>query len=263
MSTGERTGGPAGTRLEIVGLTKRFGRGARATVAVRGATLTIKRGARFGLVGESGSGKSTLARLVAGLLVPDSGSIRLGGDDLRHLDRPARLRRVQLVLQDPMTALNPRHTVNRTLAIPLRKLGGCGWRELPGRLRALVERVGLDAALLDRYPHELSGGQAQRVGIARALAAQPELLILDEALSGLDVSVQARVLALLEELQREAGLTYLFITHDLAVVDAFCDTVAVMKEGAIVEQGDCRAVLAAPQHDYTRTLMDSVPRLPA
>jgi peptide/nickel transport system ATP-binding protein len=251
-----------GGRLEIVGLTKRFGRGRHAVTAVHGATIAVPKGARFGLVGESGSGKSTLARLVAGLSSPDAGSIRFAGTDLQHMPRLKRLRRVQLVFQDPMTALNPRHTVSRTLSIPLLRLGGCGRRALPGRLRDLVERVGLDAALLDRFPHELSGGQAQRVGIARALAADPDLLILDEALSGLDVSVQARVLALLEDLQSTSGLTYLFITHDLAVVDAFCDTVAVMKDGAIVEEGACQAVLSSPQHAYTRQLMDSVPRLP-
>ena len=254
------TGGMTGC-LALDGLTKRFGRGRDAVTAVDDVSLTIEPGTIFGLAGESGSGKSTLARLVAGLLAPDRGTVRLGGDDLSRLPRRDRLRRVQLVFQDPATALNPRHTVGRILSIPLTRIGGCPRHDLPGRLDALAEHVGLDPALLGRYPHELSGGQAQRVGVARALAATPEVLILDEAVSGLDVSVQARLLDLLGALQRDAGLTYLFITHDLAVLDAFCDAVAVMKDGRIVEQGDCRDVLSAPQHEYTRTLIASVPTL--
>lgn len=254
-------GAGATGRLALDGLTRRFGHGRDAVTAVDDVSLTIEPGTIFGLAGESGSGKSTLARLVAGLLAPDRGTVRLGGDDLLHLPRRERLRRVQLVFQDPATALNPRHTVRRILSIPLTRIGGCPRRALPRRLAGLTEQVGLDPALLGRYPHELSGGQAQRVGVARALAAEPEILILDEAVSGLDVSVQAQLLGLLGDLQRAGGLTYMFITHDLAVLDTFSDVVAVMKDGVIVEQGSRQDVFAAPQHEYTRALLASVPTL--
>ena len=232
--------------------------------AVDGVSLEVRAGETLALVGESGSGKSTTARLVARLMDATSGEVVLDGEPVTHV-RGERLRRfrsdVQVVFQDPYSSLNPRHTVERIVTAPLVYQG----REVPGGTRAftqgLMERVGLDPDQFRRYPSQFSGGQAQRIGIARALAVSPRLVVCDEAVSALDVSVQAQIINLLRRLQREEGFSYLFIAHDLAVVRQIADRVAVMSTGRIVEQGERDAVFDDPQHEYTRTLLAAVPRI--
>jgi peptide/nickel transport system ATP-binding protein len=258
-----------GPLLEAEDVVRRFGGGRGplgrrrpAVQAVRGVSLALRHGETLGLVGESGCGKSTLARMLVGLDRPSGGRIRLAGDDVAVLARrsPRHLaRRIQYVFQDPLGALNPRHTVRRILAAPLVHLHGMDRPRRAARLAALMDAVGLEAGLLDRYPHELSGGQAQRIGIARALAAEPAVLVLDEPVSALDVSIQAQVLALLRDLKRRFGLTYLFISHDLAVVEAVSDRVAVMYFGVVVEEGAADRLFVRPRHPYTRLLLDSAP----
>ena len=238
-----------------------FGRGARV-VAVDGVSFTVEKGTTFGLVGESGSGKSTTARMVCRLLEPDSGRVRLDGTDIvaaRGADLKALRRRIQMVFQDPFASLNPRWTVGALIAEGMRVHGlvpAAGRRD---RVVELLEACGLDAGAADRYPHEFSGGQRQRIGIARALAVQPQILVLDEPVSALDVSVQAQILNLLSRLQRDLGLTYLFIAHDLAIVERFCDRIAVMRSGVIVEEGVPSEIYARPRHEYTRTLLAAIP----
>lgn len=237
--------------------------------AVDRVSLAVPRGRTVGVVGESGSGKSTLARLLVGLLRPSAGTIRLDGEPIQDLTGPARLpvyRSVQMVFQDPVGALNPRKTVGQILEGPLQALLGMDRARRRDRVTELMELVGLGSALIGRYPHALSGGQAQRIGIARALAAEPRLLVLDEPVSALDVSIQAQILQLLRDLQDRLGLGYLFISHDLAVIETLSDTVLVMQQGRVVETGPCRTVFRAPTHAYTRALMDAVPgvrRVPA
>jgi peptide/nickel transport system ATP-binding protein len=212
-------------------------------------------------VGESGSGKSTLARCVVNLIRPDTGEIRFGGEDLRPLSRAAwqpYRRRIQMVFQDPFASLNPRRRVGDIIAEGPRTHGATA-SEAALRTTELLRLVQLDPNAAKRFPHEFSGGQRQRIGIARALALEPELLIADEPVSALDVSVQAQILALLEDLRQRLGLTMLFITHDLRVAAQVCDRVAVMRRGRIVEQGPTQTVFADPQHEYTRALLDSVP----
>jgi peptide/nickel transport system ATP-binding protein len=229
--------------------------------AVEHVSFEIRRGETFALVGESGCGKSTIARALVGL-APFSGRIEIAGQALDGLDAPgqkAMRRKVQMVFQDPMAALNPRMRVGELIAEPL-LIHGIG---TPADRRAkaadLMVRVGLEAGQLDRYPHEFSGGQRQRICIARALALQPDLIIADESVSALDVSVQARVLGLLRALQAEFGMSYLFISHDMAVVENISDRVAVMYLGQIVELGTRAQIFGNPQHPYTRRLIDAVP----
>ena len=230
--------------------------------AVDDVSLTIARGETFGLVGESGSGKSTLSRLVLGLDRPTAGTVRVAGRDLAALrGRELRAQRsqMQMVLQDPVAALNRRKTIEQIVGLPLQVHQRAGRAARAERVRELLSLVGLPAAFASRYPHELSGGQCQRVGIARAIALEPALIVLDEAVSAVDVSVQAQILNLLRDLQRRLGLTYLFVSHNLAVVRYMSDTVAVMRQGRIVETGPRERLFARPEHPYTRELLAAVP----
>jgi oligopeptide/dipeptide ABC transporter ATP-binding protein len=254
--------------LEVTDLVKHFPitRGLlRRTVghvrAVDGVTFSIGQGETVGLVGESGSGKSTVARLVLRLLDPTSGSIRFAGEEITG--RSARdmvplRRQMQIVFQDPVSSFDPRMTVCSVITEPLEAQRISSGREARRRAGELLELVGLSAADLDRYPHQFSGGQAQRIGIARALATDPRLLVCDEAVSALDVSVQAQVLNLLRTLQAELGLSYLFIAHDLNVVRYVSDRVCVMYLGRIVEQGPSEELLADPRHPYTQSLAAAI-----
>ncbi len=229
--------------------------------AVDGVSLTIGRGETLGLVGESGSGKTTVGRAIVRIVEPREGSIHLGGVDLLALHgSPLRRerRRFQMVFQDPYSSLDPRQTVGDILAEPLRTHNLADGRERARRIDDLLRVVGLDPAFVNRYPHEFSGGQRQRIGIARALAVEPDLIVCDEPISALDVSIQAQVINLLERLQREFGITYLFIAHDLAVVRHIADRVAVMYLGKIVEIASSDALYARPLHPYSVALLSAV-----
>ncbi|WP_432843177.1 ABC transporter ATP-binding protein [Dactylosporangium sp. CA-092794] len=239
--------------LSVQDLTVRYG----AFTAVRGVSFEVPHGSVLGLVGESGSGKSTVARAIVGL-APAQGAIRLGDADLTGRRGRAARRRVQLVFQDPRGSLDPRRSVGDSIAEGLR---GTGRRS--ARVAELLELVSLDPSLAVVRPHQLSGGQRQRVAIARALAADPEVLIADEVTASLDVSVQAVVLNLLRRLQRELGLTMVFISHNLAVVRYMSDEIAVMFNGRVVEQGPAGEVISAPEHPYTRSLLAAIPELGA
>jgi peptide/nickel transport system ATP-binding protein len=232
--------------------------------AVDGVSLSVPRGRTLGVVGESGCGKSTLARMMVGLLEPTAGLLEIDGESIASLakrDRRSLHRRVQMVFQDPLGSLNPRKTVRQILSAPLRALHGLDAARCRARVGELMDLVALRADFADRYPHEFSGGQSQRIGIARALAAQPEVIVLDEPVSALDVSVQAQVLLLLTDLQRRMGLTYVFISHDLAVVETIAHDVAVMQRGRIVEYAPAERIFSDPQNDYTRLLLSCVPRV--
>ena len=231
--------------------------------AVDGVDLDIPRGTTFSLVGESGCGKSTIARLVVGLHRPSAGTIRFEGTDLTDRpagDPPAFRRRMQMIFQDPYASLNPRWRVRDIIAEPLKSFGllhdHAAEETEVGRL---LEMVGLDAKDGEKFPHEFSGGQRQRISIARAISSKPDFLVCDEPTSALDVSVQAQILNLMKDLQRELGLTYLFISHDLAVVYFMSDHIGVMYLGRMVETGSATHVFASPQHPYTRLLLDTIP----
>ncbi|MFC0591691.1 ATP-binding cassette domain-containing protein [Ottowia pentelensis] len=232
--------------------------------ALKGVSLQVTAGRSMGIVGESGSGKSTLARLVMALERPTSGQVLLEGRDL-HALAPAELRRArrdfQMVFQDPYGSLDPRRPVWRTVAEPAAALEHASRALQRERAAAMLTAVGLRLDALDKYPHEFSGGQRQRIAIARALITQPRLIVADEAVSALDVSVQAQVLNLMADLRDAHGVTFLFISHDLAVVSHLCQDVAVMQGGRIVEHGPVRQVLGAPSHPYTRTLLAAVPEM--
>jgi peptide/nickel transport system ATP-binding protein len=223
--------------------------------AVRGVSLTLQAGRSLGVVGESGSGKSTLARLAMALEPPTQGEVLFMERDLNRLstaELTTARRDFQMVFQDPYGSLDPRQRVARIVAEPLPALPAT---ERARRVAESLDAVGLRASDADKYPHEFSGGQRQRIAIARALITRPKLIVADEPVSALDVSVQAQVLNLLMDLQQQFGVTYLFISHDLAVIDHVCDDVVVMQSGEVVERGPCQQVLSAPQHPYTRTLM--------
>ncbi len=268
--TAQGTGVAKTPLLELVGLVRHYTlpreslfQPAPKVHALNGVDLAIASGRSLGVVGESGSGKSTLARLAMALERPTAGHVRLLGRDLNTLDAEA-LRRArvdfQMVFQDPYGSLDPRQKVARIVAEPLNAQGGASAAEQRRRVGATLEAVGLRAADLDKYPHEFSGGQRQRIAIARAIVTRPKLVVADEPVSALDVSVQAQVLNLLLDLQAEFGITYLLISHDLAVVDHVCDEVAVIYLGRIVEQGAPQVLFRAAAHPYTRALLDAVPR---
>ncbi len=234
----------------------------RLVRAVNDVSLTVRRGETLGLVGESGCGKSTLGRLVLRLDDPTSGEIRFDGTDIAHLDRKAMIdvrRKMQVIFQDPYSSLNPRMTVGQIIAEPMRVHGVRPKKETPARVAELLQLVGLYPYMALRYPHELSGGQRQRVGIARALAVEPKVIVCDEAVSALDVSIQGQVINLLEHLQQQLGLTYLFIAHDLAVVRHISSAVAVMYLGRIVEYAPSDELFANPKHPYTQALLAAAP----
>lgn len=250
--------------LLVTGLTKVFGSGDEAFTAVDNISFAINEGETLGLVGESGCGKSTTSSMIMRLLDPTSGIISLDGQTL--LDTPAnkfardpRRAKLQMVFQDATDSLNPRFTARQAIADPIRRLTD----EIVGdRIEELAEQVSLPTPLLERFPHQLSGGQKARVGIARALASRPKLLILDEPTAALDVSIQAIVLNLLAELRAKLGLSYLFVSHDLHVVNLLCDRIVVMRSGQVIEEGETSKIMANPADDYTRSLIEAVPRPP-
>jgi len=251
--------------LETRGLTKHFklrGRGNKVVRAVNDVSLRLDRGRTLGLVGESGCGKSTIGRMLLRLVEPTSGAILLDGEDVAQLGPPAfqeHRKHIQIVFQDPFSSLNPRHRVGQILAAPLIVHRTVPASQRRDRCIELLERVGLGPADLDKYPHQFSGGQRQRIGIARALALEPSIIVCDEAVSALDVSVQAQIINLLRRIQTETGVTYLFISHDLAVVEHISHRVAVMYLGRIVEEGEREQIFEAPQHPYTEALLAAVP----
>jgi oligopeptide/dipeptide ABC transporter ATP-binding protein len=252
--------------LEVRGLVKHFSvprsRGGGMVHAVDGVDLTVAPGEVVGLVGESGSGKSTLGKCVVRLLEPTEGTVRLHGEDVTH--RPQRRlrtlrRQVHMVFQDPYSSLNPRMQVGDIVAEPLRMHRIARGADARRRVAAMLERVGLSAEVRNRYPHELSGGQRQRVGLARSLVLEPSLLIADEPVSALDVSVQASILNLVLDLQRDMGFSCLFIAHDLATVEFLCNRVVVMYLGRVVEEAGRQELFRRPRHPYTQSLLSAVP----
>ena len=255
--------------IEVAGLTKRFpvnagvfARRAGEVHAVEDVTLSVRRGETLGIVGESGCGKSTTARLMLKLLEPTAGTIHFDGRDITNLSprdmRPVR-REMQMIFQDPYSSLNPRQTVGQIIGQPF------SIHKTPGDVRALVrdlmDRCGMNPEHYNRYPHEFSGGQRQRIGVARALALRPKLIVCDEPVSALDVSIQAQILNLLESLQAEFDLTYVFISHDLSVIRQIADRIAVMYLGRIVELSESEALYDLPRHPYTSCLLSAVPRV--
>jgi peptide/nickel transport system ATP-binding protein len=256
-------------RQEAGGFTlfKRQGPAPEAFRAVDGISFSVARGESVGLVGESGCGKSTTSMMLMRLIDKTSGTITFDGEDIGAI--PAKTfatlpqrKRIQMVFQDPTESLNPRYTAARAIADPLLRLGNIARQELRARCEELATQVGLPLDLLDRFPHQLSGGQKARVGIARAIALKPDLVVLDEPTAALDVSVQAVVLNLLQDLKDSLGMSYLFVSHDLNVVRLLCDRVIVMRSGRIVEEGETARVMDKPQADYTRDLLSAIPHPP-
>jgi oligopeptide transport system ATP-binding protein len=263
-------GGGGAPLLEVTDLVKHFpikrgiliDREVDQVRAVDGVSFKIERGETLGLVGESGSGKSTACRAVLQLIKPTSGSVRFEGQEIagagRRQMRPLR-RQMQMIFQDPYASLNPRKRVGQIVGDPLKRQGVASGSDLRRQVQELLERVGLSGEHYNRFPHEFSGGQRQRIGIARALALKPKLVICDEPVSALDVSIQAQIVNLLDDLQDEFRLAYLFVAHDIGVVRHISDRIAVMNEGKIVEQGSADQVCEQPRHDYTKKLLAAVP----
>ena len=256
--------------LEAVNLVKHFstgstgilGRATNIVQAVDGVSFSLPKGKTLGIVGESGCGKSTLARLVTRLIEPSSGSVVLEGVDITNLSGKAlreMRRKLQIIFQDPYSSLNPRHSIGQIIGDPMRIQGIVTRSNEKNEVQDLMYRVGLNPEHYNRYPHEFSGGQRQRIGIARALSLQPSVIVADEPVSALDVSIQAQILNLLENLQKDLGLSFVFIAHDLSVVRHIADQVAVMYLGKIVEVGDSATVYNSPAHPYTKALLSAVP----
>ncbi len=249
--------------LSLHGVQKAYGRGARSTPVLHGIDLEVRAGASLGIVGESGAGKSTILSLLMGLSAPTAGTVRFRGRELRRA-RAGRMRdfrrAVQLVFQDPRSSLDPRMSVGRILREPLESLG------IPGahgeRVGELLEAVGLEPGMAARYPGEFSGGQRQRIAIARALAPDPEVLVADEPVSALDVSVRAQIVELLGRLKTERGMTLVMVSHDIAIVGQLCEETVILHDGRVVERGRSLDVLTAPRDAYTRRLLAAVPQLP-
>jgi peptide/nickel transport system ATP-binding protein len=257
------TGNLASIALELCDLTRTFSlkRGLfkkpGEIVAVDHVTLRLRRGQTLGLVGESGCGKSTLAKMLLGLLEPSSGNVLIHGREVDPRQRREQARHIQPIFQDPYSSLNPRHTIEQIVGLPLRLHREGDAAEQRRTVRRMLDLVGMPERTLSQYPGQLSGGQRQRVAIARALVLRPDILVCDEPTSALDVSVQAQILNLLMDLKAEFGLTYLFISHDLGVVEHLVDQVAVMHQGRIVEQGPREQIFERPAHPYTRMLLAS------
>ncbi|HET9197792.1 MAG TPA: ATP-binding cassette domain-containing protein [Solirubrobacterales bacterium] len=261
---------PGAPLLEVTDLVKHFpikrgvliDREVDQVRAVDGVSFSVREGETLGLVGESGSGKSTACRAVLQLIKPTSGSVRFEGREIAGLGRrqmqPLR-REMQMIFQDPYASLNPRKRVGQIVGDPLKRQRVASGSELRRQVQELLERVGLSSEHYNRFPHEFSGGQRQRIGIARAVALKPKLVICDEPVSALDVSIQAQIVNLLDDLQDEFGLAYLFVAHDIGVVRHISDRIAVMNEGRIVEQGSADEVCERPRDDYTKKLLAAVP----
>ena len=256
--------------LQAIDLVKHFstgssgvlGRATNIVHAVDGVSFTLPKGKTLGIVGESGCGKSTLARLVTRLIESSSGSVILDGDDITKMSgKPLRemRRKLQMIFQDPYSSLNPRHSIGQIIGDPMRIQGIVAKANERAEVQDLMQRVGLNPEHYNRYPHEFSGGQRQRIGIARALSLRPSVIVADEPVSALDVSIQAQILNLLENLQKDLGLSFVFIAHDLSVVRHIADQVAVMYLGKIVEIGDSETVYNSPAHPYTKALLSAVP----
>ncbi|MGY1813576.1 ABC transporter ATP-binding protein [Blastococcus sp. SYSU D00820] len=244
--------------LEVTGLCKSFG----SFRAVDDVSFALERGASLGIVGESGSGKTTTARILVGLERATAGEVRLDGEVVgatSRRQRAAQARRIQMIFQDPYQSFDPRLTVEESIAEPLRLHFGLSPDERRRRVAELCDQVGLSERNARALPRNLSGGQRQRAAIARALGIQPAVLVLDEAVAALDVSIQAQVLTLLDQIRRDTGISYVFVSHDLAVVRAITDSAIVMRSGRVVERGPTEQLLRAPRHPYTRLLLDSVP----
>lgn len=234
--------------------------------AVKSVSFKVRRGTTMGLVGESGSGKSTIGKAILRLAPIEAGSIKYEGNDLTQLDEKAFMpyrKRIQTIFQDPYASMNPRHSIASIVAEPLKvHAPEMSKQDREDRVAELLVKVGLPADSMNRYPHQFSGGQRQRICVARALSSKPEFIICDECVSALDVSVQAQIVNLLQDLQEELGITYLFIAHDLAVVEHICNDALVMELGEIVEQGPTDQLYHAPKHPYTQRLLEAVPKMP-